>query len=143
MQGIVQNHRPPTSHRPQTIYHSDTYHQAPTRHHRLPTTYLIDNRPPTKGTTDHRPMVVKKPTTNQNNNRPPTRLRLLSHRSPTRLRLLSHRPPTTLQICFIYCAIFLPLRFYGTECPHMNGAGLNLPGKPKVIKIDCRDFNLE
>ena len=32
--------------------------------------------------------------------------------------------------------IFLPLRFYGTECPHMNGTGLNLPGKTEVIKID-------
>ena len=32
--------------------------------------------------------------------------------------------------------IFLPLRFYGTECPHMNGAGLNLLGKTQVIKID-------
>ena len=32
--------------------------------------------------------------------------------------------------------IFLPLRVYGTECPHMNGVGLNLPGKTQIIKID-------
>ena len=36
--------------------------------------------------------------------------------------------------------IFLPLRFYGTGCPHMNGAGLNLPGKTQVIKIDRTSF---
>ena len=39
-------------------------------------------------------------------------------------------------ISFSYCAIFLPLRFYGTECPHTNDTGLNLPGKTQVIKID-------
>ena len=78
-------------------------------------------------------MAVKK--TDHRPEQQPTRLRLLSHRPLTRLRLLSHQPPTTLKLCFIYCAIFLPFRFYGTECPHMNGAGLNLPGKTQVIKI--------
>ena len=75
IQGYYRWHRtnPPTTVTPTTD-------QAP------PTTYLKDNRPPTKGTTDqrlwkNRPLTVKKPTTDTITVvKPPTRLRLLSHR---------------------------------------------------------------
>ena len=56
--GVVQNHCPPTSHRPPTTVTPTT-----TRQHRPPTTYLKNNRPPTKGTIDHR--SEKPPTTDQ------------------------------------------------------------------------------
>ena len=72
-------------------------------------------------------MAVKKIDHDQNNNRP-----------PTRLRLLSHRPPTTDHIANMLYLLrdFSAIAILWYRVPHMNGADLNLPGKPRVIKID-------
>ena len=130
------NTKPPPTNQPPTTDHQPQWHLPPTTDHRP----QWHHRPPTwhhrpfKGTTDH--WSEKPPTTDQWlwKNRPPTRT-TTDHRPPTRLRLLNHRPLTTLQICFIYCAIFLPLPFYGTECHEWMVHSLICQVKPGLLKL--------
>ena len=73
-------------------------------------------------------MAVKK-------NRPPTRLRLLSHRpeqQPTTDQITVVKPPTTDHIANMLYLLrdFSAIAILWYRVPHMNGADLNLPGKP-------------
>ena len=48
------------------------------------------------------------------------------------------KPPTTNHIANMLYLLrdFSAIAILWYKVPHMNGAGLNLPGKPRVIKID-------
>ena len=56
-----------------------------------------------------------------------------------------HRPPTTDHIANMLYLLrdFSAIAILWYKVLHMNGADLNLPGKPRVIKIDRPYFNLE
>ena len=71
-------------------------------------------------------MAVKKLTTDQNNNRP-----------LTTSQITVVKPPTTDHIANMLYLLrdFSAIAILWYRVPHMNGAGLNLPGKTRVIKI--------
>ena len=102
---------------------------------RIPPT--TDQAPPT---TDHRPK--EPPTTDLKNHRPPTNgCEKTDHRpeqQPTTDQITTVKPPTIDHIANMHYLLrdFSAIAILWYRVPHMNGAGLNLPGKTRVIKID-------
>ena len=72
-------------------------------------------------------MAVKKSTKDKNNNQ-----------TPTTDQITVVKPPTTDHIANMLYLLrdFSAIAILWYRVPHMNGAGLNLPGKTRVIKID-------
>ena len=124
--GVLPTYPPSTTVAPTTYQTPSTTDHLP-KNSPPPTTDLKDHRPPTNGckNTDHHPWPIS------------------YQRPPTTDQITVLKPPAAAwQICFMLCPIFRPLRFYGTECLRMNGAGLDLqsrvnlaiPQKPREVK---------
>ena len=63
---------------------------------------------------------------------------LRPEQQPTTNQITVAKPPTTDHIAnmlYLLCD-FSAIATLWYRVPHMNGADLNLPGKPRVIKID-------